>query len=102
MNSKTSKDNQYRVTIEEINTEEPRKLVFDYQDREELFNTVKNLKQGSGLDPDTAIKVSVALRILGPLMIQNRKHELFIDFMPHFKSFMQKLKRTVKESVNAK
>ena len=71
MNSKTSKDNQYRVTIEEINTEEPRKLIFDYQYREELFNMVKNLKQGSGLDPDTATKVSVALRILGPLMIQN-------------------------------
>ena len=71
-------------------------LVFEFQDREDVFNIVGNLKQKSGLEPEVATKVGVALRLLGPVMMQNRKHELFADFMPHFKTFMQNLKSKVK------
>jgi hypothetical protein len=94
-------DKQYKVTIEEVGVDEPRTLEFDYQDREELFNVVKELKQGSGLEPETAIKLAVALRLLGPVIINDRKHPLFVDFMPHFKHFMQNLKSTVKQAVKS-
>jgi len=30
------------------------------------------------------------------LMMQDRKHPLFVDFMPHFRNFMQNLKKTLK------
>lgn len=96
------KDKQYRITIEEVGTEQARTLEFDYQDREDLFNVVDNLKKGSGLEPETATKVAVALRLLGPVMMKDRKHPLFVDFMPHFKSFMQNLKSTVKQAVKGK
>ncbi|MBD1577892.1 DUF3861 domain-containing protein [Vibrio sp. S11_S32] len=101
MISKIRKDKQYRITIEEIGTEQEsaQTLQFEYQDREDLFMVVDKLKQGSGLEPETATKVGVALRLLGPVMMQNRKHSLFADFMPHFKNFMQNLKSTVKEAV---
>ncbi|MGL6259848.1 DUF3861 domain-containing protein [Vibrio sp. WXL210] len=90
------KDKQYKVTIEEINVDEPRTLEFDYQDREDLFKIVESIKNGSGLEPAAATKVSVALRLLGPEMMKDRKHPLFADFFPHFKQFMQNLKQTVK------
>lgn len=96
---KIRKDKKYRITIQEVGTEEEKTLEFEYQDREDLFNVVSNLKKGSGLEPETATKVAVALRLLGPVMMKERKHPLFVDFMPHFKNFMQNLKNTVKEAV---
>ncbi|WP_295893504.1 DUF3861 domain-containing protein [uncultured Vibrio sp.] len=95
------KDNQYRITIEAIDADQAvaRTLQFEHLDREDLFNVVEKMKQGSGLDNETATKVGVALRLLGPVMMHNRKHALFIDFMPHFKNFMQNLKTTVKQSI---
>lgn len=101
MTTHTKKDKQYRVTIEEINAdqESAQTLQFEYQDREDLFTLVDKLKQGSGLEPENVNRVAVALRLLGPVMMHNRKHALFADFMPHFKNFMQHLKSTVKESM---
>ncbi|GLR74113.1 DUF3861 domain-containing protein [Aliivibrio sifiae] len=96
---KIRKDKCYRVIIEEITPEQEtaQTLAFEFQDREDLFTIVDKLKQKSGLEPEVATKVGVALRLLGPVMMANRKHELFSDFMPHFKSFMQNLKSKVKE-----
>lgn len=95
-----SKNKSYRVTIEEVAAGEltGKTLQLEYEDREDLFNVVEKLKQGSGLEDSIATRVGVALRLLGPIMMQNRKHPLFVEFMPHFKSFMQNLKNKVKES----
>lgn len=97
---KIRKDKQYKIMVEEVGVDQPRTLEFDYQDREDLFNVVDNLKKGSGLEPEIATKVAVALRLLGPVMMKDRKHPLFVDFMPHVKNFMQNLKSTVKQAVN--
>ncbi|MFC3185938.1 DUF3861 domain-containing protein [Shewanella intestini] len=92
-----SKDNRYKITIEEITVnQQGRSMAFEVQDREDIFNVVENLKQRSGLDEQLATKLGVSLRLLGPIMMHNRKHPLFADFMPHFKNFMQNLKNTVK------
>lgn len=95
-------DKQYRITVEEIGNEEgkAKTLQFEYQDREDLFTVVDKLKQGSGLEPEAATKVALALRLLGPVMMRDHKHPLFVDFMPHFKNFMQNLKSTVKEKLS--
>lgn len=98
---KICKDKQYRITIEELGVEESRTLEFEHQDREDLFKIVESLKKGSGLEPENATKVAVALRLLGPIMMKDRKHPLFVDFMPHFKNFMQNLKSTVKQVVKS-
>ena len=98
---KIRQDHNYRITIEEIAQEESRTLQFEFQDREDMFKVVEMLNKGSELPKQDATKVAVALRLLGPVMMQNRKHPLFADFMPHFKTFMQNLKSTIKASVKA-
>ncbi|NLS11883.1 DUF3861 domain-containing protein [Vibrio sp. SM6] len=90
------KDKHYTITIEEMGVDEPKTLQFEYQDREDLFKAVEKIQQGSGLEPNVATKVAVAVRLLGPVMMADRKHPLFVDFMPHFRAFMQNLKSTVK------
>jgi len=101
MSLSTRKDNRYRITIEEISSDAdiPKTLQFELQDREDLFNVVENLNKGSGLEVSLATKVAVGIRLLGPVMMQQRKHPLFVDFMPHFKTFMQHLKGTVKNAL---
>ncbi|MGR5435289.1 DUF3861 domain-containing protein [Vibrio owensii] len=96
------KDNRYRITIEEVNVEEGREaksLSFEVQDREDMLNIVDKIGQGSGLEPEDATRVGVALRLLGPVMMKDRKHPLFADFMPHFRNFMQNMKSTVKRNL---
>ncbi|WP_028022393.1 DUF3861 domain-containing protein [Enterovibrio calviensis] len=94
----TRKDKRYRIIIEEIGCEQEaaRRLEFEHVDREDMFNVVEKLKEGSGLEASVATKMGVALRLMGPTMMEHRKHPLLVDFMPHFKAFMQNLKSTVK------
>lgn len=96
-----SNKKNYRITIKEVESQSTiaQTMQFEFQDREDLFKIVKNLEKGSKLDAIQATRVGVALRLLGPVMMMNRKHPLFADFMPHFKTFMQSLKNTVKQSL---
>ena len=82
------KEHTYRITIEEVNSEQesPQTLEFTLQDREDLFNAVANIKAGSGLNPEQATQAAVAIRLLGPMMMKERKHTLFESFFPHFKA----------------
>ncbi|HAS24453.1 MULTISPECIES: DUF3861 domain-containing protein [Vibrio] len=93
------KHNNYRITIEEVNIKEDRELQtmqFEIEDRENMFAIVEKIKQDSGLDEQSAARLGVSIRLLGPMMMQDRKHPLFVDFMPHFRNFMQNLKKTLK------
>ncbi|UOE81786.1 DUF3861 domain-containing protein [Vibrio splendidus] len=99
MTAFTSKHNNYRITIEEVNIKEDRELQtmqFEIEDRENMFAIVEKIKQDSGLDEQSAARLGVSIRLLGPMMMQDRKHPLFVDFMPHFRNFMQNLKKTLK------
>ncbi|SMY32975.1 DUF3861 domain-containing protein [Photobacterium andalusiense] len=100
MSDKNTHENGYRITIEELQPKSaiPKTIQFEFQDREDLFNIIDNLKQNSGLEEVQATKIGVSLRLLGPILMANRKHPLFIDFMPYFKNFMLLLKNTVKKS----
>ncbi|OLQ95042.1 hypothetical protein BIY21_07425 [Vibrio ponticus] len=103
MIDKIRREKRYRVTIEEISTndESIQRTEFEHCDREDLFNTIDKLKQGTDLETNTATKVAVALRLLGPTMMAHRKHPLFAELMPHFKNFMHNLKTTIKQKLKA-
>lgn len=98
--------NQYRITIEQISSKQSdnktNNLVIELADREDMFNLVEKMKQGSELAAEDATKLVLAIRLLGPLMIANRKHHLFTEFMPSFKQFMANLKKQVKAKLAAK
>ncbi|PMO55693.1 DUF3861 domain-containing protein [Vibrio splendidus] len=99
MKAFTGKHNNYRITIEEVSVKEDRELQtmqFEIEDRENMFAIVEKIKQDSGLDEQSAARLGVSSRLLGPMMMQDRKHPLFVDFMPHFRNFMQNLKKTLK------
>ncbi len=86
----------YQITIQEQNTNEPQTLTFEMQDRENLFGVIEALKAKSGLEENEATRLGLSLRLIGPLMMKDRKHPLFAEFFPHFKNFMTNLKSKVK------
>ncbi len=98
MDTKVKKENDYRITIEEVtqNIENKKNVTLNFEDRENLFSIIDNINQYSGLEKEDATRLAIAIRLLGPVMMKDRKHPLFVDFMPHFKNFMQNLKTTVK------
>lgn len=64
--------------------------------KENMLDIVNALQEKSGLEKDDATRLGVAIRLLGPLMMTDRKNPLFVDFFPHFKNFMTNLKSTLK------
>lgn len=82
----------YRITIERTNEGNEQAMQFEIQDREDMFAIVEAIKKGSGLNENNSTRLGVALRLLGPMMMQDRKHPLFVDFFPHFKTFINNLK----------
>lgn len=104
METSKIKGHQYRITVEEVNPtnqEVLNQLTFELNDREDMLHIVENIKNHSGLDDDDAVRAGVAIRLLGPVLMKNRKDSLFVDFFPHFKTFMQKIKSTIKANKSA-
>ena len=94
-----TKINRYKITVEEVQVKEDRDLKtveFEIEDREDLLKIVEGLKEKSDLDDTDATRLGVSIRLLGPLMMKERKHPLFINFMPAFKDFMLNLKKSMK------
>lgn len=96
-----SRHNQYKITITQLNGEQ-QSLEFSLEDREDLFARVEQIKQRSNLDQQDATQLGVAIRLLGPMMMKQRKHPLFVDFFPQFKNWMQHLKDAMKSSAENK
>ncbi|OBT13410.1 hypothetical protein A9264_07000 [Vibrio sp. UCD-FRSSP16_10] len=95
-----TKGHQYRITIEErVSEQVGQTLQLEFQDREDLFKVVEMINKGSDLETEEATRLAIALRLMGPVMMQKRKHPLFLEFMPHFKVFMQNLKSKMKAAI---
>lgn len=97
----------YQVTITEVEASKdaavmpqssPASLSFHFSDREDVLKAINHIQQGTDLNDEQASRVGLALRLLGPVMVEQRKTPLFVDFMPHFKQFMHQLKTLVKQS----
>ncbi|ENP8454968.1 DUF3861 domain-containing protein [Photobacterium damselae] len=104
METSKIKGHQYRITVEEVspaNQEVLNQLTFELNDREDMLHIVENVKNHSGLEDDDSVRAGVAIRLLGPVLMKNRKDSLFVDFFPHFKTFMQKIKSTIKANKSA-
>ncbi|WP_417870881.1 DUF3861 domain-containing protein [Winogradskyella sp.] len=92
------RNNTYNLKVEEValkdETLKPSKsLEFQFENHDNVFDILdaienKNLFNDSNQDKEFAI----GLKLFSEVLIKNRKHEIFKEFSPHFKMFMQKLK----------
>ena len=94
-----SKSRRYRITVEQIvddsAVENPR-VTCEVTDREDIFAIIERIKKGSGLEANDATALAIGLRLVGTVMMANKKLPILSELMPSFKDFMIKLKKQFK------
>ncbi|MDR3221935.1 MAG: DUF3861 domain-containing protein [Candidatus Accumulibacter sp.] len=92
---------RYRITVEPMTpTEEvpagpSTPLRFESASHEEILERVQRSRQWGEFDEDSAAALTVGVKLLGGVMLQNREHPLFEAFHPHFGQFMKRLKGSI-------
>lgn len=93
------KQHRYRVTVEHLALPDgsapptPRTLSFEAGNHDDILAIVDRLRGRGDLPEADATSLAVGLKLFSEVMLQNRNHALFEEFAPHFKAFMQTLKK---------
>lgn len=98
---KKQKQKHYTVTLTQMTGENPntvQTLTFEFDDRECLFKIIETLRKADIVEDNEVPRLALGLRLLGPMVLANRKTPLFSEFVPHFKAFMVSIKKRVKKS----
>ncbi|OGX90042.1 DUF3861 domain-containing protein [Hymenobacter coccineus] len=90
--------NRYRLTLEPLalasgaaNLAEPMQLEFENHD--EVFDIIRRLREKDPFqDAQQATEFAIGLKLFSEVMLRNRSHPLFAEFLPAFRAFMGKLK----------
>lgn len=92
------KNHHYRITVEHLSTPDgqavdvPGTLQFECGAHDDILALVQRSRQRSDFDADTAAAFTVGLKLLGEVILKNRKHPLFEELGPQFGQFMKRLK----------
>ena len=90
--------NHYRITVEHLATPDgqpvgvPGTLQFECGAHDDILALVQRSRQRGDFDADTAAAFTVGLKLLGEVILKNRKHPLFEELGPQFGQFMKRLK----------
>lgn len=93
------KQHRYRITVEHLADQNgaastyAAPLQFEIGNHDDIFSVVQRLNQRGDLPTDAATAFGVGLKLFGEVMLENRSHPLFSDFLPHFGQFMKNLKK---------
>jgi hypothetical protein len=94
------KQHSYRITIEHLldangaPSQYDAPLQFNVGNHDDIFEIVERLRRRSDFDENASTALAVGLKLFSEVMLENRNSPLFEDLMPHFSSFMKKLKST--------
>ena len=92
------KNHHYRITVEHLSTPDgqavdvPGTLHFECGAHDDILALVQRSRQRCDFDADTAAAFTVGLKLLGEVILKNRKHPLFEELGPQFGQFMKRLK----------
>lgn len=100
------KQHQYHVTVQHLADAQgnpssyTEKLEFDVGNHDDIFVILQRLQQAELFDEQTTKSFAVGLKLFGEVMLENKNHALFKDFLPQFGQFgqfMKHLKQHVKK-----
>ena len=92
------KNHHYRITVEHLSTPDgqavdvPGTLQFECGAHDDILALVQRSRQRGDFDADTAAAFTVGLKLLGEVILKNRKHPLCEELGPQFGQFMKRLK----------
>ncbi|MEG0483277.1 MAG: DUF3861 domain-containing protein [Acinetobacter sp.] len=97
------KQHQYHVTVQHLADAQgapstyTSKIEFDVGNHDDIFVVLERLQQAELFDEQTTKSFAVGLKLFGEVMLENKNHELFKDFLPQFGQFMKQLKQQAKK-----
>lgn len=96
------KNNKYKVRLQEIQlkdgTTPGASIEFEFENHDNIFNLIEQTKDSQWFeDKSQNTEFIVGLKLLGEVIIRNRKNPLFEELSPAFGQFMKKLKKGSRE-----
>ncbi len=94
------KKNLYRVSIDQLQdkdeqaTQDEEPICFNFESHDDLKQIIARANKIEGLSEQETQSLAIGIKMLGELMLENRKHPLFEDFSRHFGHFMKTLKKS--------
>ncbi|MBQ6657215.1 MAG: DUF3861 domain-containing protein [Ottowia sp.] len=91
------KHHRYRITVEHLADKEgapaqEAPIVFEAPSHDDIAQTVQRAQQGQGLDEVTAQRMTVGLKLLGEVILENRSNAFFDALGTHFREIMKTVK----------
>ncbi|MFM6957904.1 MAG: DUF3861 domain-containing protein [Acinetobacter sp.] len=96
------KQHQYHVTVQHLKDAKGQastyteRLEFYTGNHDDIFEIVERLKKAKLFDDQTTTSFAVGLKLFSEVMLENKDHPLFEEFLPQFGLFMKTLKQQVK------
>ena len=92
------KSNHYKLTIEEVALKDPNEplkdpITLEFDNHDDIFKIMDIVKQRQLFESESqAQEFALGLKLFSEVMLKNRQHPLFEDFLPEFGKFMKQLK----------
>ena len=96
------KQHQYHVSVQHLADAKGQpsnyseNIEFNVGNNDDIFEIVERLKKADFFDDETTKSFGVGLKLFSEVMLENRDHPLFQEFLPQFGQFMKNLKQQVK------
>jgi hypothetical protein len=93
------KQHRYRITVEHLADQNgapsthAAPLQFEAGNHDDILAVVERIRSRGDLPAESATAFAVGLKLFGEVMLENRQHPLFADFLPQFGQFMKQLKK---------
>lgn len=71
-----------------------RSLLFDTTNHDDILASVDRVKGKSILPDEEVLPFCVGLKLFGEVVMKHRSESMFTKFFPHFRSFMETLKKS--------
>lgn len=98
----TKKGNHYKITLEQTELLDKDALlqapiVLDFMNHDEIFKIIELMKTKNPFDNENqAVEFAIGLKLFLEVVMKNKNNPLFEELIPAIKTFMPKLKSTLK------
>ncbi|GEM50436.1 DUF3861 domain-containing protein [Empedobacter brevis] len=96
------KGNHYKITLEQtklLDEKAPLQtpIVLEFMNHDEIFKIIEMIKSKNPFDDENqSVEFALGLKLFLEVVMKNKEHPLFEELIPAIKTFMPKLKGSLK------
>ncbi|CAM4422846.1 MAG: hypothetical protein LEGION0403_FIIPPAGN_02174 [Legionella sp.] len=87
------KSHEYAICVKPLGDETSNELAFTARSHDDLFTIVERAKQRVDLNENDATCLAIGFKLLGNIVLENRKAPLFTDLGNALHAFVNQLKK---------